>query len=109
MDRAAVCARCAAGRGCGAGLLGSTRQPAVIEARVSEGIALRTGDRVRLEFVAAEMLRGRAELEVRNIDGHAPWQRQFGTRIPVVEIGGRVICEYHLDREAVLDALTQRA
>lgn len=57
VDRAAVCARCAAGRGCGAGLLGARRKPAIIEARVSEGIALRAGDRVRLEFVAAEMLR----------------------------------------------------
>ena len=57
----------------------------------------------------APLLRGRAGLEVRNIDGHAPWQRQFGTRIPVVEIGGRIICEYHLNREAVLEALPQRA
>ena len=57
----------------------------------------------------APLLRGRARLEVRNIDGHGPWQRQFGTRIPVVEIGGRVICEYHLDRDAVLGALPPRA
>ena len=57
MDRAAVCARCAAGRGCGAGLLGARRKPAVIEAEIAEGISLRPGDRVRLEFVPAELLR----------------------------------------------------
>lgn len=57
MDRAAVCARCAAGRGCGAGLLGAQRKPAVIEAKVAGGISLRAGDRVRLEFVPAELLR----------------------------------------------------
>ncbi len=53
----------------------------------------------------APLLRGRAELEVRDIDGHGPWERQFGTRIPVVEIAGRVICEFHLDRDAVEEAL----
>jgi positive regulator of sigma E activity len=37
--------------------LGASRKPAVIEARIAGGIALRTGDRVRLEFVAAELLR----------------------------------------------------
>ncbi len=54
----------------------------------------------------APLVRGRVRLEVRDIDGHAPWRRQFGTRIPVVEIGGRVICEYQLDREAVERALS---
>ncbi|HET6628946.1 MAG TPA: glutaredoxin family protein [Woeseiaceae bacterium] len=57
----------------------------------------------------APLVRGRAELEVRNIDGHGPWQRQFGTRIPVVEIAGRIICEYHLNRDAVEAALSPRA
>jgi Glutaredoxin-like domain (DUF836) len=57
----------------------------------------------------APLVRGRANLEVRNIDGHGPWQRQFGTRIPVVEIAGRIICEYHLNRDAVEAALSPRA
>lgn len=57
----------------------------------------------------APLVRGRANLEVRNIDGHGPWQRQFGTRIPVVEIAGRIICEYHLNRDAVEAALSARA
>lgn len=57
----------------------------------------------------APLVRGRARLEVRNIDGHAPWQRQFGTRIPVVEIDGRIICEYHLNHDAVEDALSHRS
>ena len=53
----------------------------------------------------APLLRGRAELEVRDIDGHGPWERQFGTRIPVVEIAGRVICEFQLNRDAVEEGL----
>lgn len=57
VDRAAVCARCAAGRGCGAGLLGQRRKAAVIEAKVAAGITLEAGDRVRLEFIPAELVR----------------------------------------------------
>ncbi len=52
-----MCARCAAGRGCGAGLFGQRRKPAVIEAKVAAGVLLTAGDRVRLEFVSAELVR----------------------------------------------------
>lgn len=57
VESSAVCARCTAGRGCGAGLFGQRRKPAVIEARVAEGMMLEAGDRVRLEFVPAELVR----------------------------------------------------
>jgi sigma-E factor negative regulatory protein RseC len=57
VDPALVCARCAAGRGCGAGLFGQRRRPAVIEAKVAAGITLSPGDRVRLEFLASELVR----------------------------------------------------
>lgn len=57
VESSAVCARCAAGRGCGAGLFGQRRKPAVIEAKLAEGMALEAGDRVRLEFVPAELVR----------------------------------------------------
>ncbi len=57
VDSAAVCARCAAGRGCGAGLLGQRQKPAIIEAKLAEGMTLEAGDRVRLEFVPAELMR----------------------------------------------------
>lgn len=57
VDPAVVCARCAAGRGCGAGLFGRRRQPAVIEAKVAAGVTLEAGDRVRLEFLGSELVR----------------------------------------------------
>lgn len=57
VDASAVCARCAAGRGCGAGLFGQRRKPAIIEAKLTEGLTLVAGDRVRLEFVPAELVR----------------------------------------------------
>lgn len=57
VEPSAICARCAAGRGCGAGLFGQRRKPAVIEAKVADGLLLEAGDRVRLEFVPAELVR----------------------------------------------------
>jgi sigma-E factor negative regulatory protein RseC len=57
VEPSAVCARCAAGRGCGAGLIGQRRKPAIIEAKLSKGLTLEAGDRVRLEFMPAELVR----------------------------------------------------
>ena len=51
-----VCARCAAGRGCGAGLLyqGRTR---LFDVRVARGLHLQPGDCVRLELAPLHLLR----------------------------------------------------
>ena len=53
------------------------------------------------------MVRGTFEIEVLDIDTRLEWQDQYGTRIPVVEIDGRMVCEYHLDRQAIVDLLEQ--
>jgi hypothetical protein len=66
----------------------------------------------RLVEELAPRIRGRARLEVRDIDTEALWQQQFGTRIPVVEIDGAAICEGRLDADALeralLDAISGR-
>ena len=49
----------------------------------------------------APLLRGRARLEVLNIDSRPEWQEEYGARVPVVEIDGRCICEHRLDRAAL--------
>ncbi|MDX1481900.1 MAG: glutaredoxin family protein [Woeseiaceae bacterium] len=51
------------------------------------------------------LVRGRAEIEIRDIDGRADWQARYGTRIPVVEYDGEPVCQYHLDRDAILAIL----
>lgn len=51
------------------------------------------------------LLRGRARLALREVDDDPAWRECYGERIPVVEIGGDVICELRLDRAAVLEAL----
>lgn len=61
------------------------------------------------EVLIEEMLplvRGRAELLVRDIDTRADWQAAYGVRIPVVELDGVLLCQYSLDREKLLDALS---
>lgn len=55
VDPMAACPRCAAGRGCGAGLLGR-RSVAELEVKVAAGLVLEPGDRVRLEFAPAPVL-----------------------------------------------------
>jgi hypothetical protein len=47
------------------------------------------------------LVRGRMDLEVRDIDTRDDWKDRFGVRIPVVEFDGKVVCQYRLDRPAV--------
>lgn len=46
------------------------------------------------------LLRGRLEIQVLDIDTRPEWQEQYGTRIPVVEFNGELVCQYTLDRPA---------
>ena len=56
VERTVACARCAAGKGCGAGLLGGQRAAARIELPAPEGMRLAVGDRVILELLPADLL-----------------------------------------------------
>lgn len=53
------------------------------------------------------LVRGRADVQVRDIDTRDDWRERFDVRVPVVAHGDDVICEYHLDRDA-LDGLLKR-
>ncbi len=54
----------------------------------------------------APLLRGKATLEVLNIDSRSDWQAAYDTRVPVVEFDGRFLCELTLDRAALHRALS---
>ena len=46
------------------------------------------------------------EIELRDVDRHADWQRRFGDDVPVLtHADGRLICQHHLDVNAVRAAL----
>ena len=51
------------------------------------------------------LIRGRAELERRDIDSYPEWREKYDIRVPVVESGGQVISEYPLDRDAIIEFL----
>jgi len=48
-----------------------------------------------------QLVRGRAAIEVRDIDTRDDWRNEYGARVPVVACDGRVLCEYRLDEAAV--------
>lgn len=53
------------------------------------------------------LVRGRLDVEVRDIDSRAEWKERFDVRIPVLEFEGEVVCQYRLDRPAI-DAILAR-
>jgi len=57
VDATVHCARCAAGKGCGAGLLGATTGSRRVEALVGAGLAVSEGDEVRIELEPSNLLR----------------------------------------------------
>jgi len=52
------------------------------------------------------LVRGRFEIVVHDIDTRDDWKREYGTRIPVLEYDGELICQYHLDRQALTRTLS---
>jgi len=42
-----------------------------------------------------------AHMQWLDVDSSAAWRSEYGHRVPVLSIDGRVICEFHLDHEAV--------
>lgn len=57
VSRSVACARCAAGKGCGAGLLGGNPKPARLQVPLPEEMGLRVGDQVCLELSPESLLR----------------------------------------------------
>ena len=51
------------------------------------------------------LIRGRLDLEVRDIDTNADWHERFWEDIPVVEFEGEVVCRHFLDRDAITGIL----
>ena len=47
------------------------------------------------------LVRGRLDVEVRDIDSRADCKERFDVRVPVVEFEGEIVCQYRLDRPAI--------
>lgn len=55
------------------------------------------------------LLRGRAVVDVQDIDLDDALRERYHTRVPVVSATGQELCQYHLDRPAVLAWLDRAA
>ncbi len=56
VDASINCARCAEGKGCGAGLLGRTSGSRRVDALITRGLQVREGDEVRIELAPGNLL-----------------------------------------------------
>lgn len=56
VERKAACPRCASGKGCGAGLLSGSTDPALLEVSVASRQQYREGDKVRLTLEPSHLL-----------------------------------------------------
>jgi positive regulator of sigma E activity len=57
VDKVVVCERCESGKGCGAGLLGSSQVDRQVEALIPSGLEITDGDRVIVELEPQNLLR----------------------------------------------------
>jgi len=53
------------------------------------------------------LIRDRLDLVVQDVDSRHEWYEKYDTRVPVMEYDGEVICQYHLDREALSRILSK--
>ena len=56
VDASVSCARCAEGKGCGAGLLGGDMGPRRVDALIGAGLTIHEGDQVRIELSPSNLL-----------------------------------------------------
>ena len=56
-----------------------------------------------------ELVRGRADVFVHDIDSRPDWRERYDVRVPVVEFDGELLCEHRLDADAVNRALARLA
>lgn len=53
------------------------------------------------------LLRGRAQVEVLDIDSNPDWRLIYDIRVPVLEFGEQLVCQHQLDRQALEAVLAE--
>ncbi|MDH4046760.1 MAG: glutaredoxin family protein [Gammaproteobacteria bacterium] len=51
------------------------------------------------------LVRGVGQVKVIDVETRPDWKSAYGSRIPVVEVDGRYVCQHRLDRKALRRAL----
>ena len=55
------------------------------------------------------LIRGKAEIGMRDIDSRVEWRDKYDIRVPVIEYDGKIVSEYPLDYHAIRAILAQIA
>ena len=55
------------------------------------------------------VVRDVCRVEVLDVDSKPEWREAYGARVPVVEIDGDFVCQYYLDRDAIMARLARAA
>jgi hypothetical protein len=55
------------------------------------------------------LIRGRADIEMRDIDTVVEWREKYDIRIPVIEYDGELVSAYPLDYDAIRVMLAEIA
>ena len=53
------------------------------------------------------LIRGKADIDVRDVDTVPEWRAKYDVRVPVVEYGGRLVSSYPLDHDAIRTLLAR--
>ena len=54
------------------------------------------------------LIRNKVKLEIRNVDSQDAWKKKYGTRVPLIKSGEKIISEYRLNHEFLQDYLNAR-
>lgn len=55
------------------------------------------------------LVRGKAHIELRDVDSELEWLQKYDTRVPVIEVDGKWLAEYPLNREEIAAFLGESA
>ena len=116
VEAAAVCKRCAQGKGCGAGLMGGTSRARQVSAILADGLNVERGDSVSLSLEPGNLLRAAAIVYglplVGALSGALLAQVMRATDLAVVAaallgiVAGVVLARVRLQRTSCLRDLT---
>ncbi|MCH7821585.1 MAG: glutaredoxin family protein [Proteobacteria bacterium] len=53
------------------------------------------------------LVRDQLDIEVIDVDSRDDWRRKYDARVPVIEFDGRFVCEFSLDRDAVMRIIAE--
>lgn len=52
------------------------------------------------------LVRGKLAVLIHDVDTREDWKKDYDSRVPSVEYDGELICQYHLDRDALTRILS---